>query len=98
MALWGVLTSSPGLSFFSPLYDLLFELSGPFFVLFIALIAQLFDSQQKVIDVFGTIGISGDRHLNVRVRHRLGLLRSMDYGEEEVLIYSTFLKSSFLVS
>ncbi len=84
--LWDFLTSSPGLSLFSPLNNLLFELSGPFFVLFIALIPQLFDSQQKVIDVFGAIGIGGDRHLNVCVRHRFGLLQSMDYGEEEVLI------------
>lgn len=95
IALWGFLTSSPGLSFFSPLYDLLFKLSGPCFVLFIALSPQLFDPQQKVIDVFGTIGIGGDRHLNLYVRHKLGLLRSMDYGEEEVLVYSTFLSSSF---
>jgi len=79
------------------LYNVLFELSSPFLILLIPLIPQLFDSQQKVIDVFGAIGVSYDRHVHVCVRHRLGMLQSMDYCEEGVLIYGTALSFRFQV-
>ena len=57
------LTRPPSLSFFSPLQDLLLQLSRPLLVFLVPLIAQLSNALQKVIDVFCPVGVGDRGHL-----------------------------------